>query len=294
MEEGSGSAPRGGRAGGIFVAVVVAGSAVGVAGWYMMSNRSGPGIDNSGFDLANAPTAPRPAAAPPASAPAAPAQSRSSLDMMKADSGIRIVDSNSGGGSSGSSSSASSAPSTPEQKKQAAHESFTQAARKNEGTVRRFAERMTAKYPVIRQYGRDWMKYPDLKKLNDDYNRNHDPIAFMVGLSKAPNLGAMLKQYAGKPEIREFVVQGVKEAPGELMGSAMEVLQNDKVMKDLVANVTGGLGLPPSISGMISAAGSGKDVQIDQSKVMKDMMNSPDVQKAMQQGGQAPPVQLGR
>jgi len=284
-------APRGGRLGGIFVAVVVGGSAIGVVGWYLLTNRSGPMLDARGFDLETAPQSARPVAAPSA-AGASPAPSRSSLDMMKADAGIRIVDSNAGSGPSGAS--AAGTASAPEQKKQASHESFTQNARKHEGDVRRFSERMTAQYPVIRQYGRDWMKYPDLKKLNDDYVRNHDPIAFMVGLSKAPNLGTMLKQYAGKPEIREFIVQGMKQAPGELMGSAMDVLQNDRVMKDLVVNVTGGLGLPPSISGMIASAGAGGPQTLDQNKVMKDVMSSPDVQKAMQQGQQPAPVRLGR
>ncbi|MBI3565105.1 MAG: hypothetical protein HY079_07915 [Elusimicrobia bacterium] len=281
--------PRGGRLGWIVTGVAVLGSFVGVVGWYLVSNRGGGGLDTSGFDIATAPSAPRPVAAAPAAPP--PGQPRSSLDMMKADAGIRIVDSNSSSGSPGSSGPA--APSGPEQKKQESHASFTENARKHEGDVRRFAEKMTAKYPVIRQYGRDWMSYPDLKKLNDDYARNHDPIAFMIGLSKAPNLGTMLKKYAGKPEIREFVVDGMKQAPGDLTGSAMSVLQNDRVLKDLISNVTGSLGLPPSITAMI---GSGDPSKMDQNKMMKDVMNTPDIQKAMQGQGQQPPppVNLGR
>lgn len=281
--------PRGGRLGWIVTGVAVLGSFVGVVGWYLISNRGGGGLDTSGFDIATAPSAPRPAAAAPAaSARAAP---RSGLDMMKSDAGIRIVDANSNAGSSGSS--GAPAPAGPEQKKQESHAGFTQNARKHEGDVRRFAEKMTAKYPVIRQYGRDWMSYPDLKKLNDDYARNHDPIAFMVGLSKSPNLGTMLKKYAGRPEIREFIVDGMKQAPGELTGSAMEVLQNDRVVKDLVSNIAGSLGLPPSVTGMIN---SGDPAKMDQNKMVKDVMSSPDIQKAMQGSGQQapPPVDLGR
>lgn len=275
------SAPRTGRSGGIFVAAVVGGSAIAVIGWYLLTNRGGASIDATGFDLSSAPDIRRPA--PAASAPAAPNQPASSLGMMKADDGVRIVDSNAASGPS--------AAAKPVDKKEQAHLSFTEAARKHEGEIRAFAARMTDKYPVVRQYGKDWMSYPDLRKLNDDYQRNHDPIAFMVGLSKAPNFGTMMKKYAGRPEMRDVVVQGMKQAPGELTSSAMDVMQNDRVLKDLVAGVAGGMGLPPSITAMIN--GGGDPAKLDQSKVMADVMSNPEMRKAMQQqGNQPPPVSL--
>lgn len=277
-------APRTGRSGGIFVAVIVGGSAIAVIGWYLMTNRGGgASIDASGFDLSSAPDTRRPAAPPSASA--APAQPVSSLGMMKADAGVSIVDSNAASGPSGS------PAAKPGDKKEAAHLSFTEAARKHEGEIRAFAARMTNKYPLVRQYGKEWMSYPDLRKLNDDYQKNRDPIAFLVGLSKAPNFGTMMKKYAGAPEMRDVVVQGMKQAPGELTSSAMDVMQNDHVLKDLVANVAGAMGLPPSITAMIN--GGGDPAKLDQSKVMSDVMNNPEMRKAMQQqGNQAPPVSL--
>lgn len=275
---------RSGRSGGIFVAVLVAGSAVGVVGWYLVTNRHGAALDESGFDLSDAPKVRR--AAPVAAASSAPDQPVSSLGMMKADAGVRIVDSNAGAQAPAGGAAAKSGD-----PKEHANLSFTEAVRKHEAEVRRFGMKMTNKYPVIRQYGREWMSHPDLKKLNDDFQRDHDPIAFMKGLSKAPSLGLMLKKYAGRPEMREFVVQGMKQAPSELTSSAMDVLQNDHTLKDMVANIAGGMGLPPSITALING-GSDK---VDQKAIMGDMMNNPEMRKAMQQQEQqAPPVNLGR
>lgn len=269
---------RGGGPGAIIVAVVVGGSAVGVVGWYLMVNRGDPSIDKSGFDLSAAPHSSQPAPVLSA-APAAPQQS--SLSMLKGDSGVRIGDTSS-----------APAPAAAQAKsgdpKEQAHSDFTQEARKHESDVRNYSIRMTQKYPILRQYGRDWMSHPDLKKLNDDYMRNHDPIAFIMGLSKAPSLGVMVKTYAGNPAITAFITGALKEAPADLTSSAMDVLANDKVAKDLISNVANGLGLPPSVTGLIN---SGDASQVDQKKIVSDVMNS----AAVQNGQQAPPpVSLSR
>ncbi len=267
MQEGA--RPQG-RFGWIIVAVAIVGSAVGVGIWSSTANRSAPPIDVTGFDLSATPTAQLPTPTEPGPSSAAPAPS--SLTMMKPEAGIHF-------GETSAPNVAASNPATA--KKESSRVDFKQNARKHENDVRSFAQRMTAKYPVIQQYGRDWMKYPDLKKLNDDYMRNHDPVAFIVGLSRAPNLGTMVKNYAGKPEIREFVVQGLKQAPGELTASAMGILQSDSGVKNLITNIVSGMGLPPSITGMINSAGSSPQ-PVDQNKVMKDVLGSPDMQKALQ------------
>jgi hypothetical protein len=267
---------RSGRSGAIFVAVLVAGSAVGVIGWYLMTNRTGPTIDASGFDLSTAPQAPRPR---PVYTASAPSTQPDSLSMMKGDAGVRIGDANMNGGGS-------SKPAPKEgDKKEQSHLNFTEQARKHEGDVRRFAERMTRKYPVIRQYGKDWMSHPDLRALTDNYWKTRDPVAFIMGLAKAPSLGPMVKQYAGSPEIMKFVTEGMKEAPSDLMSSAMDVLSNDRVVKDLVSNVASGIGLPSSVTAVIG--GTGDPSKIDQTQVVNDMMkNNPEMQKALQQQGQ--------
>ena len=177
----------------------------------------------------------------------------------------------------------------PIDRKEQAHSGFKEQARKHEADVRRFAKRMTQKYPLIRQYGKDWMSHPDLRKLNDDYMRDHDPVAFIMGLAKAPSLGVMVKKYAGAPAITAFVTQGLKEAPGELTSSALAVLSSDGVAKSLISNVAAGLGLPPSVGGLINGGGAAAD----QKRVVSDIMNSPAARNAMQQQDRQPtPVSL--
>jgi hypothetical protein len=259
------SAPpaRNSRFGVIFTSIVVGGSAIGVLGWHVFANRSDPALNTTGFDLNTAPVSRQIAPSPTTNSgeTAAP----SSLSMLHADPGIRVVEGN---------------PSSPQtnktDKKKETHADFTRTARKHESTVQRFAQKMTMKYSVVQEYGREWMSYPDLRKLNDDYMRNHDPIAFMVGLSRAPSLGKMIKKYATRPEMREFVVEGIKSAPGDLTASAVEVLQNENVVKGLIANVTKGLGLPPSVTAMIGGA-----PPPDQTTLINDMVNSPAMKNAM-------------
>jgi hypothetical protein len=274
---------RTGSFGGIFVAVVVAGSAVGVIGWYLLTNRSGPAIDSTGFDMSTAPQAPKPHFLASSSAPDQPV---SSLSMMKADAGVRIAD-----GNAPASKTAPAAAKSAD-KKEESHASFTEAARKHEADVRAFSMKMEKKFPVLRQYARDWMSHPDLRDLTNGYARNHDPVAFIMGLTKAPSLGTMVKQYAGNPAITGYVTEAMKEAPSDLMGSAMDVLSNDTVAKNLMANVAAGIGLPASVTSVI--AGSGDPSKLDSKQVMSDMMNNnPEMQKAMQQQGDQPtPVAL--
>lgn len=257
--------PRTGRSGAIVTAAVVVASAVGVIGWYLITNRTGPAIDATGFDLSATPESNHrsPKSAPTAPVPI-PRQAPSSLGMLKADAGIHIV--------GAAPAPARNSGASPEKKKEQSHADFTQEARRHEADVRRFTGRMAAKYPLLRQYGKDWNSYPDLRKLNHEYRQNHDPVAFLMGLSKAPNFGKIVAKYATSPEIREYVTQGVKETPGALLSSGLAVLKNDRVIKGLIASVAGNLGLPPTITAMIN--GGGDPAKLDQSKIVSDLMKS--------------------
>ena len=266
--EGAGPS-RGGRLGALLVAVAIGASAVGVLGWHLVSNR-GEALDVSGFDLSASPAEPRTQAVPARTAPAEAPPPASSLGMLRADAGVSVA-----GESAPARTSATGAP---QDAKRKAHADFAEATRKNERSIRAFAERMTSRYPVIRQYGRDWMSQPDLRKLNDDYMRDHDPVKFMLGLSRSENFSKLVRKYAGKPEIREFIVQGMKQAPTELTGAALGALQNDRVLKDLVKSVVAGVGLPPSLTALIDGGDASK---IDQRQVMSEMLNNPALQKSV-------------
>lgn len=264
-------APREGRLGGLLVALLIVGSAAGVLGWYALTNRKGPVLDYSGFDL-NSVTPEKHVLISDANS--APSQPTSGI-MIKSDPGLNVVDGN-------ASAPAANHPAGPAAGDPKAD--FRDVARRNEATVRDFAIKMTRKYPSVRQYGKDWMSYPDLRKLNDDYMRNHDPAAFMAGLARSPNFGKLVRKYATDPGIRAFVINGVQQAPGELLSAAGAALSNDAVVKNLVSNVGQALGLPPSIMAVV---GGGR---VDQSKVVSDVLSSPQLKGAMQ--GQSPPVAL--
>lgn len=270
------SPSRGDGMGAVLVALVIGASAVGVGGWYYMTNRKGIAIDPSGFDQSQL-TVTRLPTSPSSNSTSQPVNSM----LIQSDSSIRIVDPN-------ASVARTAQTAAPGAQKSDSKGNFARTARKYEPNVRNYAMRMTKKYASVRQYGKDWMSYPDLRKLNDDYMRNHDPVAFMAGLSRSQNFGKLVSKYATDPGLRAFVIDGVQQAPGELMSAAGDAVQADGVMKNLVLNVANAMGLPPSITAVIG----GTMTATDPSKMASGLVNgNPQLQKALQQQ-QAPPVQL--
>lgn len=137
------------------------------------------------------------------------------------------------------------------------------------------------------------MSHPDLKKLNDDYMRDHDPVAFLRGVARSKNFAKLMVKYARDPALQALVKEGIAQAPGEVTSSGMALLQQDSAIKTVVSNVAEALGLPPALTAGI--LGSGK---VDQNQIMGKVLQGnpglqgaiqdPNVQKAMQQQG-APP-----
>jgi hypothetical protein len=173
---------------------------------------------------------------------------------------------------------------------QKAADSFTEACRKAENKVQALAVAYTKRYASIAQYGRDWMSYPDLRKLNDDYAREHDPVAFLRGTARSKNFAKLLAKYAADPAVQSFVKEGISQAPSDVTSSAMSILKEDNAIKTVVSNVTTALGLPPALTAGVLGGG-----QVDQNQVMGQIlqgnpslqgaMQDPNVQKAMQQQG---------
>ncbi len=275
------------RLGVILVLVAVGGSAIGVAGWHLLSNRSA-GLDTSGFDMSTTPEPSQSAAPPsfPAPAPAAsaPAQ-QTSLGMVKGDAGMRVVGP---GASTPKPASASGSTPNPTDPKQAAALSFKEAALKNEKIVDAFVRRMEKKHPSITQYGRDWAASPELRALRDAYWKDKDPLKFAYGLAKSNDFSKLVKKYSGDPGIRDALITGIKEAPPSLTGAISGVAQSDGVTKSLISTVIKAVGLPASLTGFLDG-GEVKAVNRDQ--VMSDIMNSEDMKKAMKNQA-APAVPL--
>jgi hypothetical protein len=251
---------------GVLALAVLLGSAA--AGWYFLADRGDSTVDSGGFDV-SATSKPR-AIAPTAASVSEPAPAASGLSMVKgaAESFGAVPPP-----APAAASAAPAAPDAPARSLPEARREFIAQARKHEADVIAFAGRLTAQSPVIRRYGYDWMQHPDLRKLNDDYMRNHDPIAFILGLSKAPSFGAMVKRYAGAPEIRAAVVLGMtKEVPTELIQSGLDVLRQDPAIKGVVAGVAPGLGLPPGMTAVLSSADAAK---LDKAKAAAELKALP-------------------
>ncbi|UPT74907.1 MAG: hypothetical protein M0D55_04130 [Elusimicrobiota bacterium] len=279
--------PHTSRAGLIVTLVAVGGSAIGVLGWHLISNRSGGGLDTSGFDMSTAPeTVRRPAAPPPApeasapQAPAAPALGAGGL-MIKREETLKVA----GNSPPPAAAPASAAGARPAGDK--APTSYRDVAMKHEKAVDSYVRRMEAKYPSIKQYGKDWVKHPDLVKLRDDYWKDRDPVKFAYGVAKSKGFADLVKKYAGDPGIRETLIGGIKEAPPGLMAAVGGLVKNDGVVKQLIHTVAEAAGMPKSLMPMIDG-----DTQKapDANAVLSDIMSSPDLKKQMQQ--QAPPVSL--
>jgi hypothetical protein len=251
----------------MLVALALSASAAGVLAWHLIANRSHNQIDTSGFDLTATPDSRR----RPIVVNTTPDPNQSSsLVMLKSDPGVRVA----GSGSTPAPSAA--AKTSPKEK---ASLSLRNSMIKNERFIEAFGRRMEARYPSIGNYGRDWAAAPDLRALRDQYWRDRDPIKFAYGLAQSKSFGRLIKKYAADPGVRAFVMEGVKQAPADLLGAAGQVFQNDRVVKDLVKGVTSSLGLPPSLTAFL---GDDNAKAPDQNQVLSEIMQSPEVQKAMQ------------
>lgn len=246
---------------GILAAITVCGSALGVMLYQMTQKEKAP-ADTSGFDIARTQEGKTPAAS--GADGGLPGAARSGLGLLQK-GGLGEIRVGEGG----------APPPRPAQK---AASDFSAAVRKSEAKVQAMAVRYSRRYPLIVQYGRDWMSYPDLKKLNDDYMRDHDPIAFLRGLTRSQNFGKMVSKYAGQPLIQAFVKESVGQAPAEVTSSAMGLLKEDALIKRLVANTASALGLPPALTAGILGGGN-----VDEQQVMGQIMQgNPDIRKDLQ------------
>ena len=245
--------------GGTFLLAAVAFAAsAGGAFWYYerFSTPKSAVVDKSGFDIAEVARPVEKSAASPAS------PSQSGLGMIAAVPGLQF-----GQKQPAPAANAAANPA-----------SLANLVRATEAKIAALAMDYTRRYPVIRQYGRDWMGYPDLRKLNNDYMRDHDPFAFIKGLGSSPNFGNLVRKYAKEKPIRDFVMDGVKTSPPEAMPTVLEYVNKDDKLKGLTDNVAKSLGLPPGL--LSSAAGEGS--RIDEKKVLQQVIGSnPELQQAL-------------
>ena len=263
---------RSSKSAAILAVLAVAGSAVGVV-IYQLAQKDKPMVDTAGFDISKTQES-RPVQNTAQTLIGSAAPTDRTMFLAEDLSKMRF-------GAGGNTA-------KPVAKKAA--DSFTEACRQAEGKVQALAQAYTLRYPSLVRYGKDWMNYPDLKKLNDDYMRDHDPIAFLRGTARSKNFAKMLVQYAANPAVQSFVKEGIAQAPGEVTSSAMSLLKEDNAIKTVVSNVVAALGLPPALTAGILDGG-----KVDQNQVMGQILQGnpglqgaiqdPNVQNAMQQQG---------
>jgi hypothetical protein len=253
---------RSSKSAAILAVLAVAGSAVGVM-IYQLSQKDKPTTDTAGFDISKiqeSRPAPNAAQTPPGSGAQADRTMFLAEDLGK----MRF------GAGANTAKSAAQKPTN----------GFTEACRRVEGRVQAMAQAYTKRYPSIARYGKDWMSYPDLKKLNDDYARSHDPVAFLRGTARSKNFAKLLAKYAGDSAVQSFVKEGITQAPSDVTSSAMSLLKEDNAVKTVVSNVAAALGLPPALTAGVLGGG-----QVDQNQIMGQILQgNPGLQGAPPNG----------
>ncbi len=216
-----------------FVGIAVA---LGMAAGAFDAEPSGPPLGAGGFDLdfissaVAAPARPFPSHSAPASA--IPVDVRSSLAFVSHGT-LRLAAPSAGVVA------AAAAPGGP---------TLDAAARNGGARLSTFTARFRERHPVMREYSRMWLRYPDLKKLNDDYMRDRDLARFVDGLLKAPSFEPLVRQIARDPAAHalalEFVTGAMDQVPSDLLAAATETINENKTLQALAGRVGSALGVP--------------------------------------------------
>jgi hypothetical protein len=226
------NAPQKSRMSTIFTFLAMAAIAGSLVFFHFSSKKEASTPDDAGFDISGEIPAAEPAASLPTTLAQPATDPQSSLGMIDS-TGIKF--------GAGGPSRASNAEALKK-----AEKTLLEIARKNEGRIQALAVAYAKKYPVVREYAKEWMSHPDLKKLNDDYNKDHDPIKFIRGLAKSPSFGPMVKKYGTQAPLQQFVMEVYTKAPSDAGEAAQQIMAHEeKGVTRVVNNVTTALGLGP-------------------------------------------------
>ena len=122
---------------------------------------------------------------------------------------------------------------------------------------------------VVQAWKRDFLSHPDLKAVNDEWRKDHDPLKFMMSMVRAPSFSKMAAQYLVKKDMRDFISQmaGTKE----VKDSASTFMTDESVKTAVTA------------FGLVGSAPK------DSSQQMQQMKANPRLQGALS-GDATPPV----
>jgi len=148
--------------------------------------------------------------------------------------------------------------------------------------VESLALQYLAKYPICRQFAKDWVAHDDLKYMSVHYYYNRDPVFFLRHLAASPNFPDMVKKYAMHAPIQGFVKDAMKRVPSDSLSAGMDFVSNEPAVKPVIDSVMQSVGIPPAM--LASSASSGGPPKFDEKAMMNSVMSSnPEMQMAASQ-----------
>ncbi|MFH2201983.1 MAG: hypothetical protein ABIJ96_02605 [Elusimicrobiota bacterium] len=128
------------------------------------------------------------------------------------------------------------------------------AVRKYEGRFERLGRKYSARYPVIREYGREWMQHDDLRRLQGNYHQDRDPVKFALGASASPNFYRLVTKYSTQPEFQAFVRDSLRIAPRDLHLAVRGYLRQDKRAEQSFMRYAKAAGIPAETAALATAS----------------------------------------
>ncbi|MBI4347391.1 MAG: hypothetical protein HY553_11080 [Elusimicrobia bacterium] len=159
---------------------------------------------------------------------------------------------------------------------------LAEAARRHESWFRNFTIKYQTKHPIVYEWGKEWVTYPELRKARDDYWQERNPVKFAFQVASSPNLAKMIGKYSQNPAMRGYVTDLAANAPGDVLKSFTNYLTKDSTAIRLLERFVRAAGLPPALASSFT----GK--KVDEKEVMNQILQ----QNPALQG--LPPVQPQR
>lgn len=90
---------------------------------------------------------------------------------------------------------------------------------------------------VVRRYEKDWFSQPDLTALYQSYVRDHDPVAYMVGLAASQSFRGLAAKYAREPMMLALLRDSIKAASLQAIGEGVSVLAGNSQLGRFVSEI---------------------------------------------------------
>ncbi|MEK7234601.1 MAG: hypothetical protein AAB268_12355 [Elusimicrobiota bacterium] len=127
---------------------------------------------------------------------------------------------------------------------------------------------------VLKAYQKEWGSHADLAALNVRWHKDHDPIAFLNGLSASPNFAKLLFKYAREPDVTHVVMKQIKSVSPDAVAQAAATMDVDSTVKTFVRKLGDAAGIPLGVM-LGGAPSSEKDILNLVKKNQQALQNNP-------------------